>query len=118
LCYLLSVPLELEEAASIDGCSRIGSLFRVVLPVVRPGLLVVSIFTFLSSWIQFLMPLIIAPEKRKLLTAVISEFVTKYSTQYGLMNAAAMIGMIPPIILVIFFQRYLVSGLMGGAIKG
>lgn len=111
------IPLAIEDAALIDGCSRIGSLLRILLPIVSPGLFVVSILTFLNSWIQFLMPLIFAPDKSKQLPVVISEFVTKYSTQYGLMNAGGVIAIIPPLILVIFFQRYLIGGLMGGAVK-
>lgn len=113
-----SIPLAIEDAASVDGCSRIGTLFRILLPIIRPGLFVVGVLTFLNSWIQFLMPLVFAPNKVKPLPVLISEFVTKYSIEYGLMNAAGVIAMIPPIILVIFFQRYLISGLVRGAVKG
>lgn len=116
--FYQTVPIELEEAAWIDGASRLWTLWRVVLPLAAPGLVAVAILTFLSAWGQFIVPLVFSPTlKTKPLTVLIPEFVTRNSVDYGLMNAAGILAMIPPVLVVLFLNRYLVRGLTAGAGK-
>ncbi|SKA17585.1 carbohydrate ABC transporter permease [Consotaella salsifontis] len=113
-----AMPLSLEEAAWLDGAGRIYTLLRIVMPLAAPGLIAAAILTFLNAWGQFIVPLVFSPTlATKPLTVLIPEFVTRNYVDYGLMNAAGILAIVPPIILVIFLNRYLVSGLMAGAQK-
>ena len=116
--YFRSVPSEIEEAARIDGCTRLEALYRIVIHMVKPGIISVSIISFLHSWNSFLVPLIMAYTLRsKPLTVTITEFVGQYFVQWELMSAATVIAIIPPVIMVAIFQRYIIKGLSAGAIK-
>lgn len=113
-----SMPLSLEEAAWLDGASKLYTLVRIVLPLAGPGLVATAILTFLSAWGQFMVPLVFSPTlSTKPLTVLIPEFVTRNYVDYGLMNAAGVIAIVPPVLLVIFLNRFLVQGLMAGASK-
>lgn len=113
-----SMPLSLEEAAWLDGASKLYTLIRIVLPLAAPGLVACAILTFLSAWGQFMVPLVFSPTlATKPLTVLIPEFVTRNYVDYGLMNAAGMIAILPPTILVLFLNRFLVQGLMAGSSK-
>jgi len=113
-----SLPISLEEAAWLDGAGRTYTLVRIVLPLAAPGLIASAILTFLSAWGQFMVPLVFSPSlATKPLTVLIPEFVTRNYVDYGLMNAAGVIAIVPPVILVAFLNRYLVRGLMAGAGK-
>ena len=113
-----SMPLSLEEAAWIDGASKFYTLLRIVLPLAGPGLVACAILTFLSAWGQFMIPLVFSPSlATKPLTVLIPEFVTRNYVDYGLMNAAGIVAILPPIVLVLFLNRFLVQGLMAGASK-
>ncbi|MCX5477737.1 carbohydrate ABC transporter permease [Kaistia geumhonensis] len=111
------LPLSIEEAARIDGAGRLTILFRIVMPLAAPGLVAASIITFLGAWGQYMVPLIFSPNKTKPLTVLIPEFSTKNFIDYGLINAGGTIAMIVPILIVIFLNRYLVSGLTAGSVK-
>ena len=113
-----AMPLSLEEAAWIDGASKFYTLLRIVLPLAGPGLVACAILTFLSTWGQFMIPLVFSPSlATKQLTVLIPEFVTRNYVDYGLMNAAGIVAILPPILLVVFLNRFLVQGLMAGASK-
>ncbi len=113
-----AMPLSLEEAAWIDGASKFYTLLRIVLPLAGPGLVACAILTFLSAWGQFMIPLVFSPSlATKPLTVLIPEFVTRNYVDYGLMNAAGIVAILPPILLVLFLNRFLVQGLMAGASK-
>jgi multiple sugar transport system permease protein len=113
-----SLPISLEEAAWLDGAGRTYTLVRIVLPLAAPGLIASAILTFLSAWGQFMVPLVFSPSlATKPLTVLIPEFVTRNYVDYGLMNAAGVVAIVPPVILVAFLNRYLVRGLMAGAGK-
>jgi multiple sugar transport system permease protein len=116
--YFLTIPQDLEEAAMIDGCSRIGSFLRVILPLSGPGLVAVAAFTFLSSWNEFFMALIFTASNAKTIPVVVTEFSSQFGTDYGLMATGGVIGSIPPLILAFLLQRYIVAGLTAGAVKG
>lgn len=113
-----AMPLSLEEAAWLDGASKLYTLVRIVLPLAGPGLVATAILTFLSAWGQFMVPLVFSPTlNTKPLTVLIPEFVTRNYVDYGLMNAAGILAIVPPVLLVIFLNRFLVQGLMAGASK-
>jgi multiple sugar transport system permease protein len=113
-----SLPQSVEEAAYMDGAGRLYTLFRIVLPLAAPGLIAASILTFLGAWGQFAVPLVFAPTMAtKPLTVLIPEFATKNFIDYGLINAAGVLAMIPPALVVIFLNRYLMSGLLAGSGK-
>lgn len=113
-----SLPLSLEEAARLDGAGRTTTLVLIVLPLAMPGLIASAILTFLSAWGQFMIPLVFSPTlATKPLTVLIPEFVTKNYVDYGLMNAAGVLAILPPVAVVLFLNRYLVQGLMAGSGK-
>lgn len=116
--YMDSVPTELEDAARVDGCSRLSSLFMVVLPVVKPGVTSVFLVAFLSTWGSFLVPLIFSnTTQSQPLTVVLSLFIGQYDIAWNAMAAAVTVTIIPSLALAFFFQRYLVRGLTMGALK-
>ena len=112
-----ALPVSLEEAAQIDGAGRLYIFFRIVLPLVRPGLTAAAILTFLGAWGQYMVPLIFSPTKTKPLTVLIPEFAGKNFIDYGLITAAGSIAIVVPALVVIFLNRYLVSGLLAGSVK-
>jgi multiple sugar transport system permease protein len=112
-----SLPIALEEAARIDGAGRLHVFFFIVLPLVGPGLTAAAILTFIGAWGQYLVPLVFSPTATKPLTVLIPEFVTKNFIDYGLITASGAIAIVIPALVVIFLNRYLVSGLLAGSIK-
>ena len=117
--YFATIPKELEEAAMIDGCGRGAAIFRIILPLSRPIILSVTLIMFLNTWSQFQIPLILASSmETKPMAIVVSEFMTKDSIQYGLIAAAGMTALIPPALTAMLFRKYLISGMMGGSVKG
>lgn len=116
--YFQTLPAELEEAAMIDGCSRLGALMRVVLPISGPGLVAISAFAFLYTWNEFFMALIFTASRTKTIPVIVTEFSTQAGIDYGLMTTAGVIGSMPPLLLAFLLQRYIVAGLTSGAVKG
>ena len=117
--YFASIPKELEEAARIDGCGWAASFLRIILPASYPIILSAALIMFLNPWSQFQIPVILASSlETKPVAIVVSEFMTKDSVQYGLTAAAGMIAVLPPAAAALVFRRFLVSGMMGGAVKG
>ncbi len=117
--YFATIPKELEEAAQIDGCGRLSSFLRIILPTSYPIILSAALIMFLNTWSQFQIPLILASSlETKPVAIVVSEFMTKDSVQYGLTAAAGMIAVLPPAITALIFRKFLISGMMGGAVKG
>jgi multiple sugar transport system permease protein len=117
--YLNSLPVELEEAAFLDGCSHLQALRHVTLPLAVPGLIAVGIFSFLIAWNEFLYALVFThTAAAKTLPVVISEFSTQFGLDYGMVMTGGVIASIPPVLLALIFQRYIVQGLSAGAIKG
>ncbi len=112
-----ALPLSLEEAAQLDGAGRLFIFFKIVLPLAGPGLTAAAILTFLGAWGQYLVPLIFSPQATKPLTVLIPEFVTKNFIDYGLITASGSIAIVIPALVVIFLNRYLVSGLLAGSVK-
>ena len=117
--FFQTVPLELEDAARMDGCSRLGILFRVVMPISVPGLVSTAMFTFLLAWDEFFYALIFTSTlASKTAPVAMAEFVGRYAVNINGMMAGGIIAALPPVILALIFQRYIVSGLTAGAVKG
>lgn len=117
--YFLSLPEELEDAARVDGCSRLGALFRIVLPMAKPGVFATALFAFLLAWDEFLYALIFtSTTNSKTIPVAIAEFTGKYGTDFGLVAAGGVLASLPPVLLAIAFQRYIVGGLSSGSVKG
>lgn len=117
--YFETIPRELEEAAYIDGCSKLSTFFRVILPISYPILFSALLMIVLMSWNQFQIPLILASSRAtKPVAIVTSEFVVKDSIQYGLTTAAGLTAILPPALLALFFHRFLIRGMTNGATKG
>lgn len=115
--HVASLPTEIEEAARIDGAGRIAMLVRVVIPLIAPGVASTLVIVFLSGWSTFLIPLIFAPTiKATTVTVLITQFATKYSVNYGLQAAAGILALVPPLVIVTWFNRHLIRGLLGGAV--
>jgi multiple sugar transport system permease protein len=117
--YFKSIPVELEEAAMVDGASRLTALLRIVLPLSGPALVVVAVFAFTLSWNEFLYALVfVSPAELKTMTVgVFSELIRGDIYYWGALMAGASIGSIPIVIAYVFFLDYYVSGLTSGAIK-
>jgi len=117
--FFQTIPIELEDAARIDGCSRLGILFRIVMPISTPGLVSTGLFIFLLAWDEFFYALIFTNTlAAKTIPVAISEFVGRFVVDINGMMAGGVMAAIPPVILALIFQRYIVSGLTVGAVKG
>lgn len=117
--FFEEVPHELEEAALVDGDSRLGALRRVLLPLVAPGLAATAVFCLMTCWNEFLFALILTQTETAMTLPVgIAGQVTQYEIKWGAMSAAAVMAMIPMFVFALAVQRYLVRGLSLGAVKG
>ncbi len=116
--FIRDIPVEIEDAALVDGCDRWQILARIVFPLARPGIIAVLLVAFLSTWNNFLIPLIFSrTSASQPLTVVLTLFIGQYEVAWEDMAAAAVITMLPPFLMALFFQRYLVRGLTMGAVK-
>ncbi len=114
-----TIPRELDQAAQLDGCSRMQSFLRIAFPLALPGVAASSIIAFLGTWNEFLYNLILGPTPRsKNLSVGASDFIADMFVSWNQMAAGAIIACLPAIIFVVFFQRYIVKGLTSGAVKG
>lgn len=117
--YFEELPIELEEAAMVDGDSRLGALWRVMLPLAAPGLAATSVFCLITCWNEFLIALILTQTDASMTLPVgIAGQVTQYEIRWGAMSAAGVVAMIPIVAFGMAVQRYLVRGLSLGALKG
>ena len=116
--FFEEVPVELEEAARIDGCSRTGVFLRIALPLVRPGLVSAAILALIFTWNSFLFPLILAGVKTKTLPVLVYSFMTFDYLDLGGVYAASTLVTLPVIIMVLLVQRQFIRGLTLGGVKG
>jgi len=117
IIFIEDVPQEIEEAALIDGCSRLGVITRVVLPLVRGGLGASAIFVFLETWNEFLFALMLTSTNTRTVQVSLYGFITLEETQWGLLTATAGMIMVPVIVLAFIFQKYIVKGMTLGAVR-
>jgi multiple sugar transport system permease protein len=116
--FFEEVPLELEEAGRIDGCSRLGVFLRIALPLVRPGLVSAGILALIFAWNSFLFPLILAGVKTKTLPVVVYSFMTFDYLDLGGIYAASTLITLPVVVMVLLVQRQFIRGLTIGGLKG
>jgi multiple sugar transport system permease protein len=117
--FFQTVPIELEEAARLDGCTRLQILFKVVMPIAVPGLISTAMFTFLLAWDEFFYALIFTSTlDAKTAPVAIAVFIGRYAVNITGMMAGGVLVALPPILLAFLFQRYIVSGMTAGAVKG
>jgi N,N'-diacetylchitobiose transport system permease protein len=117
--FIAAVPPELEEAAMIDGCSRTQAFFRVIFPLLAPGLMSTSLFGFITAWNEFAMVLVLNKDAEAYtLPLWLTQFQTAFGTDWGATMAASSLFAVPVLILFLFLQRRAVGGLSAGAVKG
>ena len=117
--YFESLPDELDKAARVDGCSRLQTLVLVFLPLALPSLVAVVLFTFLTSWNEFLLALMFTQTAAsQTMPIVVASFTSDFTISFSFINAAGVLAIVPPVIIAILFERYIVSGLTAGAVKG
>ncbi len=118
--FFANIPTEIEEAAFVDGAGRWMILFRIVTPLVKSGLLAVGIYAFLMTWDDYLhaATLIQADNLRTLSVGIALRYLGELSYDWSLVNAISIIGTIPVVLIFFFFQKYMIKGLVAGAVKG
>ncbi|GAA2135594.1 carbohydrate ABC transporter permease [Kitasatospora kazusensis] len=116
--YISSIPVELEEAAQIDGLGRLGALRRVTIPLAMPGIVTAVIFTFISAWNEFVMGLrLTTVPSSQPLTVGINNFIGNYTVQWNYLFAGSVVAILPVVVLFAFIERQVVSGLTAGSVK-
>ena len=117
--YIATISSDLDDAARIDGCSRLGALWRVIVPVALPGLLSTALLAFLMAWDEFLYALILTQTNAaKTLPVAINDFIGRFGVDFGLLATGGVIAAVPPVLIAFVFQRYIVAGLTTGGVKG
>ncbi|MET7781972.1 carbohydrate ABC transporter permease [Streptomyces sp. NPDC005388] len=117
--YFASIPKELEEAAWLDGTGRFGALTRVVLPLAMPGVVTALVYTFIGAWNEYVVALTITSSSNRMtLTRAIPGFVTSYHEQWQYLFATSLVAIVPVVVLFVFVERHLVSGLTAGGVRG
>jgi N,N'-diacetylchitobiose transport system permease protein len=117
--FVSNIPKDLEDAAMIDGCSRIGAFMRVTFPLIAPGLVATSIFAFIQAWNEFTFAyVIIQDNKKETATVWLASFITQEQIDWGGLMAGATMLSIPIVILFLLVQRHVATGLTAGAVKG
>ena len=113
-----SIPRELEEAATVDGCSQLGIFVRIVLPLVVTGVATIFIFSFLNSWNEFVFSVtVVSRNPLKTITVGLAASVAQYGVDWGQLMSLSMISLFPPLIIFMFMQKYFIKGLTAGAVK-
>jgi len=115
--FLREIPRDLYEAASIDGCSNAGTFFRIVLPLVRPGMIATSALIFIFSWSDFTLALNLSAKATQTVPVSIATFAQEFEIKYGEMAAGSLLSTLPALLLILFGQRFIVKGLLSGAVK-
>lgn len=117
--FFQTISIEIEEAARIDGCSRLQILFQIVIPISAPGIISTALFVFMLSWDEFFYALIFTSSLgAKTVPVALAEFAGRYVTDVNAMMAGGIAAAIPPVILALIFQRFIISGISAGAVKG
>lgn len=117
--FFSTLPVELEESAYLDGCGIYRTFFQIMLPLVRPAVATISIFTFLSTWNEMMFAVtFISKEQYRTLTVGIMQMVGQYTTNWGAMGAALVVATLPTIVMYIFLSDQVQNGMVAGAVKG
>nr|WP_208986043.1 carbohydrate ABC transporter permease [Labrenzia sp. OB1] len=116
--YMNGIPKSLDEAAMTDGCTRLGALWRVVLPLCTPGIIATGIYIFITAWNEYLYALTLGGRNVRPITVAIQTLIGEYEVEWGLLTSGGIIGAMPATILFLIVQKRLISGLTQGAVKG
>ncbi len=116
--YINNIPKSLDEAAMTDGCTRLGALWRVILPLCTPGIIATGIYIFITAWNEYLYALTLGGRSVKPITVAIQTLIGEYQVEWGLLTAGGIVGAMPATILFLIVQKRLVGGLTQGAVKG
>ncbi len=117
--YFQTIPRDLEDAARVDRCNWFQAMTKVILPVALPGIIAVGIYSFMASWGEFFFAMILTqtPEARTM-PVLVANLSSELGTEYGFLTSAAVLAVIPPLVLALIFQRMIISGIGAGAVKG
>lgn len=115
--FLVEVPRDLDEAATLDGLGHLAILRRIILPVIAPGVAVTAIFTFMFTWNEYLMALVLTSRNATTVPVTVSKFIQAYSILWGDVGAAATIELLPVLVVVFLLQRHIMRGITLGAVK-
>jgi multiple sugar transport system permease protein len=116
--FIESLPSDLENAARLDGCSEFQIFRRVILPLMKPGLVVLGVFTFMTQWTGYLWPLVVNTREDMLtLTVGVQSLNSLFTVNWGVLSAGAVLSMLPLILVFVFLQRYFIAGSIAGALK-
>ncbi|MFZ5518888.1 MAG: carbohydrate ABC transporter permease [Candidatus Zhuqueibacterota bacterium] len=116
--FILGTPVEIEEAARIDGCTRLGTLFHIVLPALGPGIVAVAVFVFINSWNNYLYAFALtSSQSLRVLPQGILSFLGSWGTYWGGLTASGILVMIPPVLLFLIFQKWFIAGIFGQQLK-
>lgn len=116
--FIESLPTDLENAARLDGCSEFQIFRRIILPLMKPGLVVLGVFTFMTQWTSYLWPLVINTREEMLtLTVGVQSLRSLFTVDWGILSAGAVLSMLPLILVFLFLQRYFIAGSIAGALK-
>jgi multiple sugar transport system permease protein len=115
--FMVEVPQDLDEAATLDGLGHVAILRRIILPVIAPGVAVTAIFTFMFSWNEYLMALVLTSRNATTVPVTVSKFIQAYSILWGDVGAAATIELLPVLLVVFLLQRHIMRGITLGAVK-
>ncbi|GAB4065322.1 carbohydrate ABC transporter permease [Ancylobacter sonchi] len=116
--YVGAIPKSLDEAAMTDGCSRLTTLRRIVLPLMVPGIISTGIYIFITAWNEYLYALTLGGRNVRPVTVAIQTLIGEYQIEWGLLAAGAVVGALPATLLFLFVQRHLIGGMTQGAVKG
>jgi multiple sugar transport system permease protein len=116
--FFASIPRDIETAGQIDGLTRIGALFKVLLPAAKPGIFAAGAFTFVFSWNEFMIASLLSSSAVSPITPALPGFIARSTTYWGEFCAVALVASLPPIALFFLFRKFLVSGLTSGVIRG
>lgn len=116
--YMNGIPKSLDEAAMTDGCTRLGAMMRVVLPLCAPGIVATGIYIFITAWNEYLYALTLGGRHVRPITVAIQTLIGEYQVEWGLLTAGGIVGAMPATVLFLIVQRRLIGGLTQGAVKG
>jgi N,N'-diacetylchitobiose transport system permease protein len=117
--FVHNIPVDLEEAAMVDGASRVGAFMRIVFPLVAPGLVATAIFGFIQAWNEYIIAyVLLSSSSKQTLTIWLASFTTQHGTDWGGLMAGATLTALPVVVFFLLVQRHVTGGLTSGAVKG
>lgn len=116
--YFDAIPRSLDEAALVDGCTPIGAMLKVVLPLALPGVIATGIYIFITSWNEYLYASVLAGQQVRTLTVAVQTLIGEYEIAWGLLTAGGVVGALPVTVLFLLIQKRLIAGMTQGAVKG